>query len=44
MNEIKYIGVINGLDTWEVYQDGELIGLNQSTPIDETNKQSEDNQ
>ena len=26
----KYIGVIDGLHTWEVYLDGELIGTNQS--------------
>ena len=44
MNEIKYIGIVDGLDTWEVYQDGELIGLNQSAPIDETNEESEANQ
>ena len=32
MIDIKYIGVIDGLDTWEVYKDGNLIGTNQSTP------------
>lgn len=32
MTDIKYIGVINGLDTWEVYQDGKLIGFNQKEP------------
>ena len=30
MTETKYIGKINGIDTWEVYQDEELIGINQS--------------
>jgi hypothetical protein len=32
MNEIKYVGIVNGFDIWEVYQDGELIGFNQSEP------------
>jgi len=32
MTITKYIGVIDGLHTWEVYLDGELIGLNQSVP------------
>jgi len=35
MSELKYLGVIEGLDTWEVYQDGKLIGLNQSEPNEE---------
>jgi hypothetical protein len=30
MSELKYIGIIDGLETWEVYLDGELIGLNQT--------------
>jgi hypothetical protein len=30
MTITKYIGVIDGLHTWEVYLDGELIGTNQS--------------
>jgi len=30
MIETKYIGNINGMETWEVYQDGEFIGINQS--------------
>jgi hypothetical protein len=32
MTELKYIGIIEGMDTWEVYQDKVLIGLNQSQP------------
>jgi hypothetical protein len=32
MTETKYVGVIEGVDTWEVYQDGKLIGFNQSEP------------
>jgi hypothetical protein len=32
MTETKYIGIVDGMATWEVYQDGELIGLNQSAP------------
>ena len=32
MTEIKHIGIVNGLDTWEVYQDGKLIGFNQKEP------------
>jgi hypothetical protein len=32
MSELKYLGVIEGMDTWEVYQEGVLIGLNQSEP------------
>jgi len=35
MVELKYLGVINGLDTWEVYQNGILVGLNQSEPDEE---------
>ena len=34
MTELKYIGIVDGLKTWEVYLDGKLIGLNQ-TAIDE---------
>jgi len=30
MSEVRYIGVIDGFDTWEVYQDEKLIGFNQS--------------
>jgi len=30
MVETKYVGIVNGLETWEVYLDGELIGINQS--------------
>jgi hypothetical protein len=30
MIETKYVGIIQGFDTWEVYLDGELIGINQS--------------
>ena len=32
MIETKYIGIVDGLKTWEVYKDGVLIGLNQSAP------------
>jgi hypothetical protein len=32
MTETKYLGIVDGLETWEVYQDGELIGINQSAP------------
>jgi hypothetical protein len=32
MIETKYIGQINGVDTWEVYLEGQLIGINQSAP------------
>lgn len=32
MTDIKYIGIVNGFETWEVYQDGELIGFNQKEP------------
>jgi hypothetical protein len=32
MSDIIYVGVVNGLDTWEVYQDGKLIGFNQKEP------------
>lgn len=35
MIENKYIGIIEGLKTWEVYKDGELIGINQSA-LEET--------
>jgi hypothetical protein len=31
----KYIGVIDGLETYEVYADGLLIGTNQSMPDEE---------
>jgi len=34
MIETKYIGIVDGLDTWEVYKDGVLIGSNQSAPTD----------
>jgi hypothetical protein len=39
----KYIGIVDGLDTWEVYLDGELIGTNQSAPdtITETEQPTE---
>lgn len=30
MIETKYIGIVDGLETWEVYKDGVLIGTNQS--------------
>jgi len=30
MVETKYVGIVNGLETWEVYLDGEFIGINQS--------------
>jgi hypothetical protein len=32
MTETKYIGNINGFDTWEVWKDGKLIGFNQKEP------------
>jgi len=32
MVETTYIGIVDGLETWEVYKDGVLIGLNQSAP------------
>ena len=35
MIETKYVGIIQGLETWEVYKDGELIGINQSAPTEE---------
>lgn len=37
MTELKYIGLIEGYETWEVYLDGELIGLNQVFPNQESN-------
>jgi hypothetical protein len=32
----KYIGIVDGLETYEVYLDGVLIGTNQSMPDTET--------
>lgn len=36
MIETKYIGIVEGFNTWEVYLDKELIGINQSAPDTET--------
>jgi hypothetical protein len=38
MIETKYIGLIDGMHTWEVYQDEKLIGINQSAPDEETHE------
>jgi len=35
MIETKYVGIVDGLETWEVYLDNELIGLNQKSPDEE---------
>lgn len=42
MIESKYIGVIDGFETWEVYLDGALIGTNQSWPSNEQQSTSQE--
>jgi hypothetical protein len=34
MSKTEYIGIVDGLKTWNVYSDeGELVGTNQSAPV-----------